>query len=740
MGAILKELLKDIPLQTQNDSVMSFEDYLNLVRKEPWVTRNSMQLLHDMLLSSGVEYSIVVGKPVKHRYRFFENNELIGPSIVFGQQKAKENLVEKIDNASRGAEASKRLWILLGPPGSAKSRSMDAIKHSLNVYSKSEIGKTYSLILPSVDERLKDNALFEENGIYYLQSPLLERPLQIIPEDLRLSFAAKLTEGIDKESVARFLDEHPHYDNEFKIVINGEISPYARYILNDFMKAKSLTFQKCLEYVKVKRVVFDARTKTGIGSYTPRDEKSQEAGSLVGNIDYSLLPRFGSESHPLVHDYKGELCAGANGFVEIHEILKLSDKFLYELLFATQDRFFKPEGQPPIPFNGVIIGHTNFHEYNMFMGNNSFEALRSRTTFIEMPLSVQFKEEEKIYALTYSNDNRQWNAERRHFAHVAPHSLELLSLVAVMSRLYESKRNPNITLLQKALIYAGRADSGVDNNMAKMMLEEFEYVKPSEGTFGLDPRFIQNVFENTEHFQINEYTANIQRLEDEGTDKSMLNSIALKNPCVAPLDLHVRLENYVKESFATQKSKLSHYVEKVLPQAKSWIFGQIASDVYGAVLRDDSIIESTWKKYADHVRAYAHNTMVKHEVTQADVKPDEKFMQSIESYLGIPEKDIFRKELSDAISSVSHQVLLEDEPSYQNAIKKFVFENEFKSGENIKLLGWIKSGTSAANVYSKEQEQLNETIKYLTEAKGYCGKCAFQALVITANASSITTA
>jgi serine protein kinase len=352
-----------------------------------------------------------------------------------------------------------------------------------------------------------------------------------------------------------------------------------------------------------------------------------------------------------------------------------------------------------------------------------------------MPLSVHFKEEEKIYRSTYSNAARSWNKERKHISHVAPHSLELLSLIAVMSRLYESKRNPNISILQKALIYAGRSDSGVDNNMAKMMLNEFEFVKPSEGTFGLDPRFIQNVFENTEHFQINEYAASLKQLEDG--DTSMLNSIALDNPCSTPLDLYVRMENYLKESFASQKSQLSHYVEKVLPQAKSWIFGQIASDVYSAILRDDSVVEITWKKYTDHVRAYAHNTTVKHEVTQADVKPDEKFMQTIEQYLGIPEKDVFRKELSDAISSVSYQVLLEDEPSYQSAIKKYVFENEFKSGENMKLLGWIKSGTSSANVNSKEQEQLNDTIKYLMQTGGYCGKCAFQALVITANASSI---
>lgn len=737
MDQKLAKLFDEQPSSNGDDSIFTFDEYLGLVRTEPWVTRDSPQILHDMMLSRGVEHSIVTGKPVVHQYKFFETEELIGKFVVFGAQKAKENLVEKIDNASRGAEATKRLWILLGPPGSAKSRSMDAIKLALNRYSKSDEGKTYTLLLPTVDERLKDRALFTEDGIHYLQAPLYERPLQVIPYDLRADFAKELTEQVDQDAIAGFLERHPHYDNNFKIQINGRISPYAQYVLDQFQKDRGLSFREMLGFLKVKRMIYDAQTKTGIGSYTPRDEKSQEAGSLVGNLDYSRLPIFGSESHPLVHDYQGELCAGANGFVEIHEILKLSDKFLYELLFATQDRFFKPEGQPPIPFNGIIIGHTNFHEYNMFMANASFEALRSRTTFIEMPLSVDFKQEEYIYRYTYSNKTRDWNKKRKHIAHVAPHSLEILSLVAVMSRLYESKANPNISLLQKALIYAGRSDSGVDNNMAKMILDEFQYVKPSEGTFGLDPRFVQNVFENTEHFQISEYVANLLQLQKDEGDQSVLGSIAMENPCVTPLDLHVRMENYMKDGFASEKTKLSHYVEKVLPQAKKWVFGQIASDVYGAILRDDSVIETTWRKYTDHVRAYAHNTTVKHEVTQNDVNPDEKFMQSIEQYLGIPEKDVFRKELSDAISSVSYQVLLEDEPSYQSAIKKYVFENEFKSGENMKLLGWIKSGTSAANVHSKEQEQLNETIRYLMEKRGYCGKCAFQALAITANASSI---
>ena len=80
-----------------------------------------------------------------------------------------------------------------------------------------------------------------------------------------------------------------------------------------------------------------------------------------------------------------------------------------------------------------------------------------------------------------------------------------------------------------------------------MILDEFKYIKPSAGTFGLDPRFVQNVFETTEHFQISEYAANMQQLLVDG-DPSVLGSIAMENPCVTPLDLFVRNQNYMKDS------------------------------------------------------------------------------------------------------------------------------------------------------------------------------------------------
>ncbi len=178
MNDLFEQLFNNLEPSKNEEEILTFSDYLDLLTREPWIARDSMQLLHDMLLSVGVEYNISPGKPLKHRYKFFEEQELIGPYVVFGQQRAKENLVEKIDNASRGAEAGKRLWILLGPPGAAKSRSMDAIKHALHQYSRSETGKSYTLLLPTVDERLKELWLegFRAYDIHRLNLPLYPPP------------------------------------------------------------------------------------------------------------------------------------------------------------------------------------------------------------------------------------------------------------------------------------------------------------------------------------------------------------------------------------------------------------------------------------------------------------------------------------------------------------------------------------------------------------------------------------
>ena len=206
----MKSLLESHTDLTPENSSMPFYEYIELVKKEPWVTRNPFQLLLDVIMSSGVDRKIIPGKSIQHNYHFFEDKKRVGDFQVFGQQQAKMNVIEKVDNASRGGEAAKRLWILLGPPGSAKSRSMNAIKHALNRYSKSDEGKVFTALLPTIDERLFDKSVLSEEMtvnrkkvvVHYVQAPCFERPLQLVPEDMRTEFFKELNKSVeDRKSV-----------------------------------------------------------------------------------------------------------------------------------------------------------------------------------------------------------------------------------------------------------------------------------------------------------------------------------------------------------------------------------------------------------------------------------------------------------------------------------------------------------------------------------------------------------
>ncbi|GAF92231.1 unnamed protein product, partial [marine sediment metagenome] len=161
---ILSVLKTKINESADLDQVLSFTEYIEMVKEQPWITRNTQQLIHDMIQRSGCEYKFIYGSPLKQKWNFFIDPKAVGKNIVFGQAKAKENLIEKFSNSAKGLEASKRLWILLGPPGSAKSRSMEGIKYALKAYSKSDEGMTFTVLLPTIDERLKDKAIFTEKG------------------------------------------------------------------------------------------------------------------------------------------------------------------------------------------------------------------------------------------------------------------------------------------------------------------------------------------------------------------------------------------------------------------------------------------------------------------------------------------------------------------------------------------------------------------------------------------------
>ena len=111
--------------------------------------------------------------------------------------------------------------------------------------------------LPTVDKRLRDQALFEEEDIFYLQSPLFEKPLQVLPEETRKAFASEIISGTDQEILREWLANHSHYDKEFSITSSGRLSPSSEYVLRDFMRTREISFSELLPYLKVKRMVYD---------------------------------------------------------------------------------------------------------------------------------------------------------------------------------------------------------------------------------------------------------------------------------------------------------------------------------------------------------------------------------------------------------------------------------------------------------------------------------------------------
>ena len=142
-------------------------------------------------------------------------------------------------------------------------------------------------------------------------------------------------------------------------------------------------YRKVLDHVVVRRVILSETNRVGIGTFQPKDEKSQDATELTGDINYRKLAEFGSESDPRAFDFDGEFLVANRGLIEFQEILKLQTEFLYDLLGATQEHRVKPRRFNQVPIDEVIIGHTNKKKKKKLKNNKFMEALRDRTIKVD---------------------------------------------------------------------------------------------------------------------------------------------------------------------------------------------------------------------------------------------------------------------------------------------------------------------------------------------------------------------
>ena len=573
----------------------SFDDYLDIVTRNPRVARNAFQRVYDMILHFGTERFSKFRQDCV-RYKFFSDPIGSGEDAIFGLEKSLMQLVDFFKSAAQGYGTDRRILLLHGPVGSAKSTICRLMKKGLEYYSRIDEGAMYTFAWK----------IPRTNGEYDLvDCPMHEEPLKLIPREPRREVVAMLNESLPPEQ---------------RISVIGDLDPFCRKTFADFLKQYDGEWRKVMDHIVVRRLVISEKDRRGIGTFQPKDEKNQDSTELTGDINYRKIAEYGSDSDPRAFNFDGELNIANRGIIEFIEVLKLDVAFLYDLLGASQEHTIKPKKFAQTDIDEVIVGHTNEPEYKKLQNNELMEAFRDRTIKIDIPYNVILDQEIKIY-------EKDFNKERIRGMHIAPHTIETAAMWAVLTRLEDPKK-AGLTRLQKLKLYNGKSIPGYTEDSVKELIEEAR----REGMQGISPRYIQDKISNS-------------LVSDQAIQEKGINPFMVMNELEGGLSHH---------SLISDEELKKHYKE-LLSVVREEYEDILKAEVQRAISADEDAIKRLAANYIENVRAYTQREKVRNKYTGKDEEPDERLMRSIEDKIDIPEsrKDDFRQEIMNYIGALA---------------------------------------------------------------------------------------
>ncbi len=566
----------------------SFQEYLDIALKNPKVLRNAFQRVYDMILTYGLDKYTVFKQDVV-RYHFFGDPVESGADAVFGLDSALQRLVDMFKSAAQGLGTEKRILLLHGPVGSAKSTIVRLLKKGLEQYSKTDNGALYTFAWKN--ERYGE----EGESVEYIPCPMHEEPLLLIPVDARREVVVELNKGAPDDRRVRLV---------------GDVCPFCRKMFDDLLLRYAGDWLKVIDHVRVRRLILSEKDRLGIGTFQPKDEKNQDSTELTGDINYRKIAEYGSDSDPRAFNFDGEFNIANRGIIEFIEVLKLDVAFLYDLLGASQEHAIKPKKFAQTDIDEVIIGHTNEPEYRKLQNNELMEAFRDRTLKIDIPYNTRLDDEVKIYLKDFGPDQVRGN-------HIAPHTIEVAAMWAVLTRLDEPKK-AGLSLMQKLKLYNGKSIPGYTEDTVRELMEE----QHREGMNGISPRYIQDKLSNA--------LVSHQAQEDRTV-----------NPFMVLNELEVGLDHH---SLINDEETRKRYKE-LLGVVREEYEDIVKNEVQRAISADEDAIKRLATNYIDNVKAYTQKQSVRNKYTGRDEEPDERLMRSIEEKIDIPEsrKDDFRQ-------------------------------------------------------------------------------------------------
>ncbi len=642
----------------------SFEDYLGIVIARPDVTRTAYQRLYDMILSHGTE-DTYENKEKVTVFKFFTEFAARHGDAVYGIDRTLMQLVNTFKSASRGYGTEKRVLLLHGPVGSAKSTIARLLKRGLEEYSRTDAGALYAYAWKMPDGSLQ-------------KCPMHEEPLNLIPKDYRAKLIAQL--NAEKQG--------PH-----EITIRAESCPFCRQMFAERLQKYNGDWQQVLGDVRVHRLLLSEQDRVGVGTFQPKDEKNQDSTELTGDINYRKIAEYGSDSDPRAFNFDGELNIANRGMVEFIEVLKLDVAFLYDLLGASQEHKIKPKKFAQTDIDEVILGHTNEPEYKRLQNNEFMEALRDRTVKIDVPYVTRLREEIKIY-------EKDFNPGRVRGKHIAPHTIEVAAMWAVLTRLNPPKHH-NLTLMQKLKLYNGKTLPGfTEDNVIELKKEAV-----SEGMRGISPRYIQDKISN----------ALVAHPEEDNI-----------NPFMVLKELEDGLRHH---ALITDEDTLKHFKE-LLSVVKEEYEDIVKNEVQRAIAADEDALARLCSNYIDNVKAYTQRERVRNRYTGNYEDPDERLMRSVEEKIDIPEgrKDDFRREIMNYIGALAidgKKFDYKTNERLQKALELKLFEDQ---KDTIKLTSLVSNVVDKAT-----QEKIDIVKQRLIRNYGYNESSATDILTFVAS-------
>ncbi|SFU46999.1 putative serine protein kinase, PrkA [Clostridium sp. DSM 8431] len=614
----------------------TFLDYLEILKQDPRTAKLAHERMYDIILDKGVE--VLKGEENPRIKRIYGNDTIRRYDFFKDDFFGIDKVIMKLVNYFNSAAMK-----------GEESRQV--------LYLVGPVGAGKSSLVESLKKALEDAP-----PIYSLKGcPMHEEPLHLVPRHLR-----------------------PEFEKMLGVQIEGDLCPECRYRLKHEYGGR-------YEKFPVTKTTFSIRSRKGIGVVPPVDPNNQDTSILTGSIDISKMDLY-AEDDPRIFSLNGAFNVGNRGLVEFIEVFKNDVEYLHTIITATQEKSVPSPGKGSmIYFDGVIVAHSNEAEWNKFKSDHTNEAILDRIVKIEVPYCLELNEEMKIYNKILRKSNFK--------AHIAPHTIEVAAMFAILSRLNPSAKADPMTKLK---IYNG--EEIVERGTTKRIdINELrEEAGSYEGMKGISTRFIIKAIDN-----------------------ALSNS---EYDCINPLSVMESIIKSIKEMDigADDKKKYLGFVQDTIRKEYNKILEKEITRAFIHSFKEQA--ESLFNNYIDNAEAFVNKSKIKDVSTGEELNPDEEFMKSIEEQIGVSEASCkgFRSDVTSYMFYLVRNGAKMDYTSYE----------PLKEAIEKKLLASVKDLSrivTKSRVRDKEQTEKYNAMVDEMKKQGYCMHCCDVVLKYAAN-------